>query len=72
MIQNNKTGLFVIFIGFLISIFFSISNLNKYDKNFKGNNGVSYHQMIKYDNDYRLHLILNLRKDLYYFETISL
>ena len=49
MIQNNKTGLFVIFIGFLISIFFSISNLNKYDKNFKGNNGVSYHQMIKYD-----------------------
>ena len=49
MIQNNKAALFVIFIGFLISVFFSISNLNKYDKNFKRNNGVSYHQMIKYD-----------------------
>jgi|TARA_B110000046_G_C13003454_1_gene403249 hypothetical protein len=49
MIQNNKSALLIIFIGFIISILFTTNNLDKYDKNLKRDNGNSYHQMIKND-----------------------
>ena len=49
MLQNNKTTLFIIFLGFILSILISINNLNKYDKNVTDINGRVYHQMIKYD-----------------------
>ena len=39
----------VILIGFLISIFFSINNIKKYDQNVIDSNGNHYHKMIKYD-----------------------
>ena len=35
MIQNNKSALLIIFIGFIISILFTTNNLDKYDKNLK-------------------------------------
>ena len=49
MIQNNKATLLIIFIGLVLSIFFSINGLSKYDKNITTNNGYIYHQMIKGD-----------------------
>ena len=49
MIQNNKIITLVIFLGFFISVLFTINNLNKYDKNVKGVDGSFYHKMIKSD-----------------------
>ena len=47
--ENKKFTLFVIFVGFFISVLLSINNLNKYDKNLINEDGNSYHQMIKGD-----------------------
>jgi len=49
MIQNNKIITLVIFLGFFISVLFTINNLNKYDKNIKTADDLYYHQMIKFD-----------------------
>ncbi|ARJ48206.1 glycosyltransferase family 39 protein [Candidatus Pelagibacter sp. RS39] len=49
MIKNHIKVLILIFFGFFLSVFFSINNLNKYDKNLIDANGNNYHQMIKYD-----------------------
>ena len=49
MIQNNKATFFIIFVGLILSILFSINGLNKYDKNKTSIDGKSYHQMIKAD-----------------------
>ncbi len=47
---NKKTNyLIIIFVGLFISIYLTINNINKYDKNAVDENGKSYHQMIKYD-----------------------
>ena len=73
MIQNNKSVLLVIFIGFIISILLTINNLDKYDKNLKRDNGDSYHQMIKNDaHRYLTHGIEikdQLKDGLNFFET---
>ena len=47
ILKNKKLTLFVIFVGFFISVLLSINNLNKYDKNLINEDGISYHQMIK-------------------------
>ena len=49
MIKKNKFIILIIFLGFIISVFLSVNNLVKYDKNITQDNGGSYHQMIKYD-----------------------
>ena len=49
MIKNNKATFFVIFVGLILSILFSINGLNKHDKNKTTIDGNSYHQMIKAD-----------------------
>ena len=49
MIKNNKVTFFVIFVGLILSILFSINGLNKHDKNKTNIDGKSYHQMIKAD-----------------------
>ena len=73
MIQNNKSVLLIIFIGFIISILFTKNNLDKYDKNLKRDNGSSYHQMIKNDaHRYLSHGIEikdQLKDGLNFFET---
>ena len=48
MIKKNRV-LFIILIGFLISIILSIYNIENYDKNILSNDGSYYHKMIKYD-----------------------
>lgn len=39
----------IILLGFLISVFFSINNIKKYDQNVIDSNSNQYHKMIKYD-----------------------
>ena len=48
MIKKNRV-LFIILIGFLISIILSIYNIENYDKNILSKDGSYYHKMIKYD-----------------------
>jgi len=49
MLQNKKSTLILIFIGFIISTSLTVNNLNKYDKYLIGDDGKPYHQMIKAD-----------------------
>ena len=71
--ENKKITLFVIFIGFFLSVILSINNLNKYDKNLVAEDGTSYHQMIKGDAyRYLSHgssIKNQLKNDINFFET---
>jgi len=49
MIKNNKTILSIILLGFILSVALTVNNLKKYDKNILSDEGLTYHQMIKFD-----------------------
>ena len=48
MIKKNR-ALFLIIIGFAISMILSIYNIKNHDKNIFSEDGSYYHKMIKYD-----------------------
>ena len=48
MIKKNR-ALFLIIIGFAISVILSIYNIKNHDKNIFTEDGSYYHKMIKYD-----------------------